>query len=153
MSRKFVSFTVLFSFLILLATSVVLYVIPGGGNPGPWSFWGLPRNQWTDLHIVSGFLFLIFGIWHMILNWRGLAGGFRKIASAGLKAAWPVLGALALNIFIAVGTLGHYQPVEMVLSLYKEFKTELRQNMASSPKPENSVDSGPMASNRLARQE
>lgn len=128
MIRKFVSLTVFFSFVILFASSFALYFIPGAqtGAAG-WSFLALSRHQWTDVHISSGILFLAFGLWHTVLNWKGIVAGFRKAASIHLKSAWPLTAALILNFFILAGTLGHIQPVETVLSYYQQVKKEFRQ--------------------------
>lgn len=127
MARKFVSMTIFFSFLVLFLSSFILYVIPGGGvGAAAWAFLSLNRMQWVDLHITSGLLFLLFGLWHTALNWKPIASGFRKVATSGLKSAWPVLAALALNLFILAGTLGHFQPVESALAYYKQAKQEFR---------------------------
>lgn len=141
MSRKFVSLTIFFSFLILFLSSVVLYIIPGGtvGSEG-WAFITLSYRQWTDLHIVSGILFLAFGLWHTALNWRGIVSGFKKAASISLKSSWPVLAALALNIFVVAGTLNHIQPIEEVLTVYKEAKQQFRKGYVGNPPREISLD-------------
>lgn len=127
MVRRFVSMTVFISFLLLVLSTFVLYVIPGGqAGPAAWSFLSLARGQWVDVHIASGFLFIGFGLWHTVLNWRSLASGFRKAAAAGLKSGWPILGALALNFFVLAGALGHWQPVEAGLAFYRQNKQEFR---------------------------
>lgn len=128
MNRKFVSLTLFLSFLILFTSSLVLYFIPGAkSGAAGWAFLTLSRHQWIDVHITSGLLFLVFGLWHTVLNWKGIAAGFRKAASVNLKSAWPLVAALGLNFFILAGTLGHFQPVETVLSYYKQVKNEFRQ--------------------------
>jgi hypothetical protein len=128
MTRKFVSQTVFFAFIILAASSFILYFLPGAQTQGGWAFLGLSRGQWMDVHLTSGFLFLAFGLWHTIKNWNVLANGFKKIAAAGWKTALPVLAALALNIFIVAGTLAQVPPMEQVLSLFRQTKMEFRQN-------------------------
>lgn len=149
MTRKFVSQTVFFAFIILASSSLVLYFLPGARAQGGWAFLGLSRGQWLDVHLTSGFLFLAFGLWHTVKNWSVLAGGFKKMASAGWKTALPVLAALALNIFIMAGTLAHIPPMEQVLSLFRQTKTEFRQNTPTGRPPrlaESSVpDPGPNA--------
>ncbi|MDL2259333.1 DUF4405 domain-containing protein [Deltaproteobacteria bacterium OttesenSCG-928-K17] len=128
MTRKFISQTVFFAFIILAASSFVLYLMPGAKGQDAWSFMGLGLGQWKDVHLTSGFLFLAFGLWHITKNWRVLTGGFKKIASAGWQTALPILAALALNIFIVAGTLAHVPPMEQVLSFFQQTKTEFRQN-------------------------
>lgn len=134
MSRKFISLTILFSFLILFLSSFVLYVIPSGqSGAAGWSFLALHRGQWVDLHITGGLLFLIFGLGHVAFNWRSLWVGFKRLSAAGLKSAWPILAALALNAFIVAGTLNHIQPIEAVLNVYKQAKQEFRTGYVGNP--------------------
>lgn len=142
MNRKFVFLTIFFSFLILFLSSFVLYAIPGGaaGADG-WSFLALDREQWTDLHITGGLLFLIFGLWHTVLNWRGLWAGLKKAAGISLKPAWPVMAALALNAFIVAGTLNHIQPLEGILTVYKEAKQQFHTGYVGNPPRAISLDS------------
>ena len=130
MARKFVTFNVLFSFVILFLTSLVLYVIPGAGTVGPWSFWGLNRGQWIDLHLISGLLMLAFCLWHLLINWKSLRAALKKTRSFRLKSAWPLWAALALNLFIVFGTLNQVAPLNQVLITYREFKQEMRRNAA-----------------------
>lgn len=135
MSRKFVSQTIFFAFIILAASSFILYFLPGVWTQGNWQFLGLSRGQWMDLHLTSGFLFLAFGLWHTIKNWSVLANSFKKMTSAGWKSVLPALAALALNIFIVAGTLAHIPPMEQVLSLFRQTKMEFRQNAQSARPP------------------
>lgn len=135
MSRKFVSQTVFFAFIILAASSLVLYFMPGARGQGGWSFWGLSLGQWKDVHLTSGFLFLVFGLWHLVKNWQALAGAFKKMAAPGWKTALPVLAALALNIFIVAGTLTQAPPMDQVLSFFRQTKAEFRQNTQAGPGP------------------
>ena len=140
MTRKFVSLTIFFSFLVLFLTSIVLYFIPGLGGSGVWAFMGLGRSQWVDLHLTSGFLFLAFGLWHTIINRRGLGSGLKKLAAVNLKTAWPVLAALALNAFIVIGTINHYQPVAQVLSIYQTTKQDFRKAMTGGGERQSGSD-------------
>lgn len=130
MLRKFVSQTVFFAFIILAASSFILYFLPGAWTRGGWTLLGLSRGQWMDVHLTSGFLFLVFGLWHAIKNWAVLANGFKKMASSGWEAVLPVLAAMALNIFIVAGTLARVPPMEQVLSHFRHTKVEFRQNAA-----------------------
>ncbi|MDL2226963.1 DUF4405 domain-containing protein [Deltaproteobacteria bacterium OttesenSCG-928-M10] len=127
MSRKFVSLTLFFSFIVVFASSTILYIIPGARNAaGAWSYLGLNRGQWVDVHITCGLLFLAFCAWHTILNWKSISGVMKKAVRRNFQSAGPVMAALALNVFLVVGSLYHLQPVEPLLAYYKEAKQELR---------------------------
>ncbi len=132
MKRKFITFTVLFAFIVLLVTSLVLYIIPGGSQAGPWSFWGFNRSQWIDLHLTSGLLMLLFSLWHLRLNWKSVVKSLKQTREFNFKSTGSVLAALALNIFIILGTLYNIQPVSLVMSTYRDFKQEMRRNAGQS---------------------
>lgn len=62
MIRRFVSLTLVFSFLLLAASSIMLYVVPEG-RVAYWSHWSalsFSKEQWGAMHITGGFMFLIF---------------------------------------------------------------------------------------------
>ncbi len=59
--------------IILVFSGIVLWIIlPGGfsGLKGAKFFLGLNRDFWNDLHIVSGIVFIVSGIVHILLNWN-----------------------------------------------------------------------------------
>ena len=62
MIRKFVSLSMLFSFALLLLSSLVLYVEPESriASWADWSFLLLDKDQWSAVHITGGMLFLFF---------------------------------------------------------------------------------------------
>lgn len=70
--RKITSLTALLAFLVMLLTSVVLYVVPQGRVAywADWRLWGLTKTDWGNLHIVLGFLFLITLGLHIYDNWK-----------------------------------------------------------------------------------
>lgn len=142
MNRKFISQTVFFSFIILTASSLVLYFMPGAWKPGGWSFMALSRGQWLDVHLASGGLFLLFGLWHTLKNWSALAGVLKRLAGADIKMSWPALAALALNIFVVAGALNHIPPMEQLLDVFQQNKAEFRQNAQTGQ--------GPLGGNRNA---
>ncbi len=62
----------LFSFVVLIFNSIVLYIAPEGRVAywSDWRFWGLTKSQWGDQHITIGFLFLAAGLLHVFNNWN-----------------------------------------------------------------------------------
>jgi len=66
--RKITSLTMLISFVLLVLTSVILYIVPQG-RVAYWADWhllGLSKSQWGNLHINLGFLFLLAGFLHLL---------------------------------------------------------------------------------------
>lgn len=124
MSRKIISLTILIAFLLLAISSIILYIVPEG-RVAYWSNWtilGLSKLQWGNLHITSGFLFIILSIWHIVLNWKCIVNYMKKSAEKNIKSPMPLLIALLLNAFIFGGTLLGWQPMKQVLNWNGDIK-------------------------------
>lgn len=123
MFRKGVSLTLCISFIILLASSIVLYIVPEG-RVAYWSNWTcltLSKQQWGDIHITGGFLFLAACIAHILINLRALVS-YLKIRS---REKWiPFAGSLMLCIFVFGGTLAGWHPMSDILALSSSMKKE-----------------------------
>ena len=72
--RRLVSLTALLTFLLLVLTGVVLYIVPQGRVAywSGWTLWGLSKTQWTSFHINLALLFLIAGALHVYYNWKAI---------------------------------------------------------------------------------
>jgi hypothetical protein len=72
--RRIVSLLLVFSFILLLVTGIVLYIVPAGRIAywADWRFIGLTKEQWGNVHIISGILGLISGLIHIIYNWKAI---------------------------------------------------------------------------------
>ncbi|MDP4856108.1 MAG: DUF4405 domain-containing protein, partial [Desulfobacterales bacterium] len=70
--RKIVSLTALLSSLLLLVTSIVLYIVPQG-RVAYWADWrllGLTKTEWTNIHVNFGLLFFVSALLHVYYNWK-----------------------------------------------------------------------------------
>ncbi len=94
-------------FLILTISGGVSYVVPHGRIAywTDWSFLGLTKTNWADIHLIGSVLFLLAGGVHVYLNWKPLAryfvgrvkGSFRltkEVGVTGLVALLVVLSAI-----------------------------------------------------------
>ncbi|MEJ5166449.1 MAG: DUF4405 domain-containing protein, partial [Thermoanaerobaculia bacterium] len=70
--RRFFVLLIFFSFLLMTISGLVLYFTPQGRVAYwvEWKFLGLTKDDWTNLHTVSWFLFLISSIFHIYYNWK-----------------------------------------------------------------------------------
>ena len=115
--RKMVTFSMLFSFIILIMTSIILYICPEG-RVAYWANWtilGLSKTQWGDLHITGGVLFLITGLWHLLLNGKVILFHIKKSILKHSASPVPILIALVVNILFFAGTLYAIQPLKQIL--------------------------------------
>ena len=84
--RKITSLTALISFVFLIVTSIILYIVPSG-RVAYWAgyrLWGLDKVQWGNVHINLGFLLLIAIILHTYYNWAVMVS-YMKNESKELK--------------------------------------------------------------------
>lgn len=108
--RKLISLLLLFSFIVLLLSSIVLYVMPHG-RVAYWADWrliGLDKEAWDNLHINSGLLFVLAGIWHTFLNLKPLLNYLGKSAGKLRQSPREAILALVLTVLLVLGTLGHW---------------------------------------------
>jgi hypothetical protein len=72
--RAFASLCTLVSFVLLGLTGIILFVEPQGRVAywTRWSFLSLEKDQWGNIHILSGLLFLVTGGFHIYYNWNPL---------------------------------------------------------------------------------
>ena len=78
--QRFVSLTAMLSFMILTISSIILYIIPNRKVTSwtNWNFIGLDKQQWDNIHINLGILFLIMIIWHIYYNWKAMKNYLKK---------------------------------------------------------------------------
>jgi hypothetical protein len=122
--RKITSLTALLSFIILLLTSIILYIVPEG-RVAYWSDWhllGLSKTEWGNLHINFGILFVAFGLLHVYYNWSPLVSYLRNKRRKLSVFTRNFNIALLLAVACAVGTFLELPPFKWTLSIGESIK-------------------------------
>ena len=72
--RAFVSLAALLFFLMMAFSGIAVYIKPEGSIASwqDWTFIGIGKGAWEELHTLSAIIFLLFSVVHIILNWRFL---------------------------------------------------------------------------------
>jgi hypothetical protein len=116
--RSFISLNLGLSFLVLILSSVVLYIMPSGRDAywTNWRFWTLAKDQWGALHTVGGLGFVVFGLLHLIIyNWNAfwhyLVGRLRKVPARKAEIA----GAVVLNAAIILACIYGWFPSSTIM--------------------------------------
>jgi uncharacterized iron-regulated membrane protein len=111
--RKATSFGLLFSFLIMLASGLILWIFPRIASFGMVAeFGGLTKPAWLNQHIVFGILFALFSLYHLFgVNREPFFAYLKKSASNGLHRRPELLTTLLATALIATVTAMHLQPV------------------------------------------
>ena len=120
--RGLTSLFTTFGFIIMSITGLMLYITPQGRISYwvSWSFWGLDKTQWGNIHIVSCLLFIIAGGFHIFFNWKPLMRYFfNKLyrLSAGVKLKKELVIALIGCIFIVWAAIAKIPPLSYLLDL------------------------------------
>jgi hypothetical protein len=133
--RKITSLTMLISFVLLIVTSIILYIVPQGRVAywSDWHMWGLSKSQWGDLHINLGFLFLLAGLLHIYYNWTPIAA-YMKNRAKELKIFTPsFVISLVLTLVVAVGTLFNIPPMSTILNFGESIKDAAAEKYGEPP--------------------
>ncbi len=122
--RKITSLTMLISFIFLLTTSVVLYIVPFGRVAywSDWRLWGLSKTQWGDLHLNLGMLLLGAGALHIYYNWRTILAYLKDRARKVKVFTINFNAALAICGVVIVGTYFEVPPMSTVLEISESIK-------------------------------
>ncbi|MCG8510735.1 MAG: DUF4405 domain-containing protein, partial [Rhodospirillales bacterium] len=125
--RSLTAFLMATGFLVATVTGIVLYVTPKG-NIANWTGWtlaGLDKDAWGDVHLVTGFMFIVAGLVHLYFNWKPLKNYLVSRASRSVSRKTELLAALAVTAFIIVGSIEPIPPITYVLEFNDWAKTEL----------------------------
>ncbi len=80
----------------LAATGLLLeFRMEGRGSA---AVWGIPRHEWTELHLIIALVFLALAVLHVALNWNWIKGLFHGPRRWAFLAA----GCAGLILFTAI---------------------------------------------------
>lgn len=122
--RKITSLTALLSFVCMVVTSLILYIVPQGRVAywADWTLLGLDKTQWGDLHINMGLLFLLSIGLHIYYNWKVILA-YLKDKARQVKIFTPDFNAaFVLTLSILAGTLLAVPPFNWPLLLNTHLK-------------------------------
>ncbi len=122
--RRVVSLTSTLTFIVLIITSVILYIVPQGRVAywADWRLWGLTKTQWGDIHINTGVVFLAAICFHIYLNWKPLIAYLKGKAKRVRVFTADFNLALLIVAVVVTGTLVHVPPFSSIVQLNEAIK-------------------------------
>ncbi|QGY40093.1 DUF4405 domain-containing protein [Pseudodesulfovibrio cashew] len=135
MLRKITSLTSFLSFIVTLITSVVLYIIPQG-RVAYWANWhlmGLSKDQWDDIHITVGTLFVVALLLHIWLNWKPIMAYMKNRARELVVLTPAMVVSVVLTLFVTVGTLFDLPPMKQLLDVSASIKDDAVNTYGNPP--------------------
>ena len=117
--RAFVSFFLSFSFIELVITGIILYIVPPGriANFTNWTILGLSKKQWEALHTTGSLAFVIFSILHIIMNWKVLLNYIKNKTRKSLNRSKELIAAALIFLLIVIGTIANWIPFSTIMEL------------------------------------
>ncbi len=133
--RKITSLTALLSFLLLMLTSVILYIVPPGRVAywAEWRLWGLSKTEWTNWHINLGVLFLIAIVLHTYYNWSAVMAYLKNQAKKFRLFTREFNVALVLVLLCLFGTYYHVPPFSSIVALGEKFSDDAARQLGEPP--------------------
>ncbi len=133
--RRITSLTLVWTFLLLLVTGIILYIEPQG-RVAYWADWhllGLSKEQWDDIHTMSGLLMILSGILHIYYNWRPIMN-YLKDKARRLTIITPEFRVATLIAAALVGlTLADAPPASWILDLSGSIKDGFAARLGEPP--------------------
>ena len=133
--RRITSLTAALTFILVVLTSIVLYIVPQGRVAywADWRLWGLSKTDWGNIHINLGFLFLISLGLHIYYNWKPLMA-YLKNRTRRLKVFTKEFNiALTITIVCAIGSYLLIPPFSWVMDLNNHFKDSAAKQYGEPP--------------------
>lgn len=139
--RALTSLTLLWMFLALLVSGVVLYISPPGriAHWTDWALLGLTKEQWQAIHTLASLVFVVGGFFHLLdLNRRAIWNYLKRSRRPDSPFRMSLLFSLILSVVVLAGTVAAIPPFTWVTGL-GEWATEsweTPQNSAPAPHAE-----------------
>ncbi|MDP7650745.1 MAG: DUF4405 domain-containing protein [Rhodospirillales bacterium] len=129
--RSFTAFIVTWAFLVATVTGVVLYIVPQGriANWVDWQLLGLLKEDWGNVHLVFGAIFIAGGVLHLYFNWKPFKKYLGERISGHLHPKKELLMSLGVSLFLIVGAITQLPP----FSYYFQLNEWAKQAWVTSP--------------------
>jgi hypothetical protein len=135
--RAFVTFYIVFSFVALGISGLVLFISPPGrvANWSQWRFATLLKGDWQAVHTVFALLFLATAAVHVYFNWRVIVNYLRRKVGEGLNRGRELAMASAAGLAILALTVAGVPPFSTVMALGETAKNSWSDPSTEPPVP------------------
>jgi hypothetical protein len=149
--KKITSMTMIWSLIILILNSVVLYIVPEGRISywADWRFLGLTKTDWSAQHITVGVLFLLAGFLHIYYNWKPILAYMKNKARKFSLFSLSSSVGLVLTALFVVGTYLNVPPLSTIVDFSEYFKYRAEVTYGNPPYGQAQSSSLQMFTSRL----
>jgi hypothetical protein len=135
--KAFVSFYVVFSFLALATSGIVLYIAPPGriANWSVWRLFLLSKAQWQAIHTIVALLFLAAASFHIYFNWKVLVAYVTSKLHAGIRMKRELVAASVAGTVILAGAIAAMPPFGTVMDAGENIRNSWSSASTEPPVP------------------
>ena len=123
--QAFTSLCSLVSFILLALTGIILYIEPHGRVAYwiKWNFLGLEKDQWGNIHLFAGLLFLVAGGFHLYYNWKPLLRYLNAKIETGLRYKRELMISSLIILWIIASGIWALPPLVYMADLGEAIKS------------------------------
>lgn len=134
-NRILISLVTAFSFVAMSLSGIAAFIVPQGKVAywTDWTFMGLSKPQWGNIHITTSVLFLIAGIWHICYNWTPLMQYLRGIPGRMTASIRDMVVAFLITLFFTAGAVTKTPPLNYILNFNGWIKDSWVKSAADEP--------------------
>ena len=128
--RKTVSIFLFLSFLILIISGIVLYIMPHGRVAywTNWRFLTLNKDEWSAIHTIYSIIFILLSVCHLFYNFNPLKNYFKTNRK-------ELFASIMLTIMLFTGTLLSTPPFKNIMELGEQIKESWSDNFIAPKIP------------------
>jgi hypothetical protein len=135
--KAFISFYIVFSFVVLGLSGIVLYVAPPGrvANWSVWTLVALTKAQWQAVHTIFSFIFLLAASFHIYFNWKVLVAYVKSKMHEGIRMKRELASASAVGAVLLTVTIAGLPPFSTVMDVGDDIKNAWTVPTSEPPLP------------------
>jgi hypothetical protein len=123
-SRSLASLMTAAGFLVMTLSGIVAFMVPHGRIAywTDWTFLGLTKANWADIHVIGCVLFLVACGFHIYFNWRPLTGYFLDRIKGGVKPTKELAVTFVVAFFVLFAAIYRIPPLSYISDLSDKAK-------------------------------
>ncbi len=134
-TRAFVSLLLLVQTAVVTVSGIVRYVSPRGREAHwvDWRVWGLDKDQWSSVHMVSAALFLALAVLHLAYNWRAMVAYLGRAAGTLRGRGTEVSVVLLVTVGLLALTILDVPPANLAFRYSEQLKEDYAASVERAP--------------------
>ena len=133
--RGFATLLLTAFWLWMCVSGFMCYIAPRGRDAhwAGWNIMGLDKDGWGSVHIISSFLFIGIGIWHLWFNWAIMKAHMIKGGKKAMVHKRELGAAFGISTLVMMLTIMQFQPLQAVSDFSEKLKDDYAQTIDRSP--------------------